>query len=127
MCGKLNQAGTADRTLYDSRPKLHLTVSNWPRARHGRNITVPSAGEAAWSSLCVRTEARIQTEVAVRCVKARVVEEVEELRVKTQFKPLGQVEAFEKCEVESSLERSTESIASSGRKPRFREITRRRR
>ena len=124
MRGKLNQAGTAERTLHDSRPELHLTVSNRPRARHGRNITVPSAGEAAWGSLRVGAETWIQAEVAVGRVKARVVEEVEELRVETQFKPLGQVEVFEKSEVEPCLESSTERISRSARKSRFGEIAR---
>lgn len=50
---------------------------------------MPRAREAAWGCLRVGTETWIQTEVAVGCIKARVVEEVEELRVETQFKPLG--------------------------------------
>ena len=56
MRGKLNQARTAERALHDSRPKLHLTVSNWPRARHAGNIAVPRTREAAWGSLRVGTE-----------------------------------------------------------------------
>jgi len=83
---------------------------------------MPRAGEAAWSSWRVGTETWIQAEVAVGCVKARVIEDVKELRVETQFKPLGQVEGLEKGEVETRLERSTESISRSGRESRFRVI-----
>src|ERR1700730_2833930 len=127
MQGKLNQARTADRTLHDSRPERHLPVSNRPRARHGRNISMPRARETAWGSLRVGTETRIQTEVAVGYVKARVIEEVEELRVKTQFIPLGQLEILEKSEVETCLESSTERISRSVRKSSFGEIARSRR
>ena len=88
---------------------------------------MPRAGEAAWGSLRVGAETWIQTEVAVGRVKARMVEDVEELRVETQFKPLGQVEVFEKSEVEPCLESSTERISRSGRKSRFGEIARSRR
>ena len=75
---------------------------------------MPRAGEAAWSSWRVGAETRIQAEIAVRCVKARMIEDVEELGVETQFKPFGKVEGLEKGEVETRLERSTESISRSG-------------
>jgi hypothetical protein len=88
---------------------------------------MPRAREAAWGSLRVRSETWIQTEVAVGYVKARVVEEVEELRVKTQFIPIGQVEVFEKSEVETRLESATERISRGGRKSSFGEIARSRR
>ena len=85
---------------------------------------MPRAVEAARnrSSWYVGTETWIQAEVAVRCVKARVIEDVKELSVEAQFKPLGQVEVLEKGKIETRLERSTESVSSSTCKSRFREI-----
>ena len=85
---------------------------------------MPRAGESARGGLCVGTETWIQTKVAVGCVKARVVEEVEKLRVETKFISLGQVEFFEESKVETRLEGSAKCISRSGSKSRFGEIAR---
>ena len=74
--------------------------------------------------LSIGTETWIQTKVAVGSVKARVVEEVEKLRVETKFISLGQVEFFEESKVETRLECSAKCISRSGSKSRFGEIAR---
>ena len=67
----------------------------------------------------LRVEAPIECWIVVRSVKARVVEQVEKVRLVFQLKPLVDFEVLHSGKIESGLEGAPESIAARASKAGF--------
>ena len=111
MQRELNEARAADSVLDDSFAGRSRSIPDGPSGPCDPwNVTQPLT-PVGRAGLYVGAEARIQGEVAVGSVKARMVEEVEELSIETQGKALGQLESLEDAHIEADLEWTAEGVA----------------
>ena len=122
--GKLDQARAPQGVLNDTFSKLGCSNAyGTARARNAWNDTEPLApktkSQRERGSLGVRPVARIQTELIVGRVKARMIEEVEELRIEAQFESFAQFEVLKHASVEARLEGPAQYIATLGRESRL--------
>ena len=80
---ELNQAGAADGVLDEAQTGWHFAASDRTGTGRGGNGSCPLA-PLRRAGLDIRAETGIQAEVGIGSVKARVIEQIEELRIKTQ-------------------------------------------
>ena len=118
----LNQARAAECALNETGSEGGRPVAKgFCRGCDSRNRALPLA-TAGYAGLQIRAEAGIQTDVVIRRVETRMVEEVEELSVIAKGEAFVQLKKLEDAEVETRLKWSAECVAAGAGKSRFREI-----